>query len=84
MRAIQKQAETLIHIFGTDFYDEDMVLLAEKLAKLAPGGVPRRVYFGNSGTKAVEAAIKMVRIRPQSPAKQARAMKRFTMAMDSC
>ena len=61
VRAIQKQAETLIHMSGTDFYYENMVLLAEKLAKLAPGGVPRRVYFGNSGTEAVEAAIKMAR-----------------------
>jgi 4-aminobutyrate aminotransferase len=61
VRAIQKQAETLIHMSGTDFYYENSVLLAEKLAKLAPGGVPRRVYFGNSGTEAVEAAIKMAR-----------------------
>lgn len=61
VRAIQKQAETLIHMSGTDFYYENMVTLAEKLAKLAPGGVPRRVYFGNSGTEAVEAAIKMAR-----------------------
>ncbi len=63
VKAIQKQAETLIHMSGTDFYYENMVTLAEKLAKLAPGGsaVPRRVYFGNSGTEAVEAAIKMAR-----------------------
>jgi 4-aminobutyrate aminotransferase len=59
--AIQKQAAELIHMSGTDFYYENMVLLAEKLARLAPGDVPRRVYFGNSGTEAVEAAIKMAR-----------------------
>jgi len=59
--AIQKQAAELIHMSGTDFYYENMVQLAEKLARLAPGGVPRRVYFGNSGTEAVEAAIKMAR-----------------------
>jgi 4-aminobutyrate aminotransferase len=46
---------------GTDFYYDNMVRLAEKLANLAPGGAPRRVYFGNSGTEAVEAAIKMAR-----------------------
>jgi 4-aminobutyrate aminotransferase len=46
---------------GTDFYYENMVALAERLAALAPGGVPRRVYFGNSGTEAVEAAMKMAR-----------------------
>jgi 4-aminobutyrate aminotransferase len=59
--AIQEQAAKLIHMSGTDFYYENMVLLAEKLADLAPGSVPRRVYFGNSGTEAVEAAMKMAR-----------------------
>lgn len=59
--AIQQQAANLIHMSGTDFYYENMVLLAEKLAALAPGGSPRRVYFGNSGTEAVEAALKMAR-----------------------
>src|SRR2546427_12764488 len=46
---------------GTDFYYENMVQLAEKLATLAPGGVERRVYFGNSGTEAIEASIKLAR-----------------------
>ena len=59
--AIQKQAAELIHMSGTDFYYENMVQLAEKLAALVPGGGPRRVYFGNSGTEAVEAAMKLAR-----------------------
>jgi len=59
--AIQDQAARLIHMSGTDFYYEKMVALAERLAALAPGGVPRRVYFGNSGTEAVEAALKLAR-----------------------
>jgi 4-aminobutyrate aminotransferase len=46
---------------GTDFYYESMVTLAEKLAALVPGGVERRVYFGNSGTEAIEAALKLAR-----------------------
>lgn len=61
VQAIQQQAARLIHMSGTDFYYEIMVELAEKLASLAPGGVPRRVYFGNSGAEAIEAAIKMAR-----------------------
>jgi 4-aminobutyrate aminotransferase len=61
VQAIQQQAARLIHMSGTDFYYENMVRLAEKLASLAPGGGPRRVYFGNSGTEAVEAAIKLAR-----------------------
>ena len=61
VRAIQNQAAKLIHMSGTDFYYENMVQLAEKLAALVPGGIPRRVHFGNSGTEAVEAAIKLAR-----------------------
>ena len=59
--AIARQAGSLIHMSGTDFYYENMVELAEKLAASAPGGLPRRVYFGNSGTEAIEAAIKLAR-----------------------
>jgi 4-aminobutyrate aminotransferase len=60
--AIQAQAAKLIHMSGTDFYYENMVLLAEKLAALAPvGNGPRKVYFGNSGTEAMEAALKLAR-----------------------
>ena len=61
VKAIQDQAARLIHMSGTDFYYENMVTLAEKLAALAPGGVERRVYFGNSGTEAIEAALKLAR-----------------------
>jgi 4-aminobutyrate aminotransferase len=61
VEAIQRQAARLIHMSGTDFYYENMVELAEKLAAVAPGGVERRVYFGNSGTEAIEAAIKLAR-----------------------
>jgi len=61
VEAIQRQAAKLIHMSGTDFYYENMVDLAEKLAALTPGGVARRVYFGNSGTEAIEAAIKLAR-----------------------
>lgn len=61
VEAIQRQAARLIHMSGTDFYYENMVDLAQKLASLTPGGVPRKVYFGNSGTEAIEAAIKLAR-----------------------
>src|SRR5229473_211160 len=61
VQAIQEQAARLIHMSGTDFYYENMVALAEKLAALVPGQIRRRVYFGNSGTEAVEAAIKLAR-----------------------
>ena len=59
--AIRRQAERLIHMSGTDFYYEELVALAEKLAEIAPGSVPRRVSFGNSGAEANEGAIKLAR-----------------------
>ncbi|MFB3828745.1 MAG: acetyl ornithine aminotransferase family protein [Bryobacteraceae bacterium] len=61
VEAIQRQAARLIHMSGTDFYYEELVLLAEKLAAIAPGGIPRRVAFGNSGAEAVECALKLAR-----------------------
>ncbi len=62
-KAIQDQAAKLLHYSGTDFYYENMVELAEKLASLVPAAKqgPQRVYFGNSGTEAVEAAMKLAR-----------------------
>jgi 4-aminobutyrate aminotransferase len=59
--AIEEQSKRLIHMSGTDFYYENMVELAEKLAAIAPGGGPHRVYFGNSGAEATEAAMKLAR-----------------------
>jgi 4-aminobutyrate aminotransferase len=59
--AIQKQASELIHMSGTDFYYPNLVELAEKLSSIAPGKGPKRVYFGNSGAEAIEAAIKLVK-----------------------
>ena len=61
VEAIQKQAARLIHMSGTDFYYDEMVTLAEKLAEIAPGDVERRVSFGNSGAEAVEGCIKLAR-----------------------
>ena len=59
--AIQKQAAELIHMSGTDFYYENMVTLAERLSKIAPMKGPHKIYYGNSGAEAVEAAFKMAR-----------------------
>ena len=46
---------------GTDFYYEQMPELAQKLESLMPGGGAWRCFFGNSGTEAVEAAMKLAR-----------------------
>ena len=63
VRAIQKQAESLIHMSGTDFYYEQMPDLAKKIDSFMPGGGSWRCFFGNSGTEAVEAAMKLARYK---------------------
>jgi 4-aminobutyrate aminotransferase len=59
--AITEQAGRFLHMSGTDFYYEPQVRLAEEVAHLVPiaGGV--RSFFGNSGTEAIEASLKLAR-----------------------
>ena len=59
--AIQKQATELIHISGTDFYNEPLTDLAEKLSSIAPMPGPHRFFYGNSGAEAIECALKIAR-----------------------
>jgi 4-aminobutyrate aminotransferase len=61
VRAITDQANKLIHMSGTDFYYEPQLLLAERLAALAPGQTPKKVFFANSGTEANEGSLKLAR-----------------------
>lgn len=61
VRAIREQSEKLLHISGTDFYVPNMVELAKKLCELTPGPFAKKVYFGNSGAEAIEAAMKLAR-----------------------
>ena len=56
--AVQEQIDKFWHICLADFYYPQAVDLAEKLQAIAP--MPNtKVYFGNSGTEAIEAAIKL-------------------------
>jgi len=59
--AVQEQAGKFLHICGSDFYFEGMANLCERLARLAPGNQPKKVFLTNSGTEAVEGAIKLAR-----------------------
>src|SRR5207247_11466117 len=59
--AIQDQAAKLIHMSGTDFYYQPQIDLAQRLAELAPGSSPKRVFYTNSGAEALEAALKLAR-----------------------
>jgi 4-aminobutyrate aminotransferase len=59
--AIVEQAQKFIHMSGTDFYYEPQVRLAEELSAIVPIDGDVRTFFGNSGTEATEAAIKLAR-----------------------
>ncbi len=60
VRAITDQASRFLHI-STDYYHEPQVRLGELLASVAPVGARAKTFFSNSGTEAVEAAIKLAR-----------------------
>lgn len=61
VKAIVDQAQKFIHMSGTDFYYEPQVRLAEDLASMVPIDGAVRTFFGNSGTEATEAAVKLSR-----------------------
>ena len=59
--AVKDAADRFLHICGSDFYYEGMAALCERLASIAPGTSKKRVFLTNSGTEAVEGAIKLAR-----------------------
>jgi 4-aminobutyrate aminotransferase len=59
--AVTEQAQRFLHMSGTDFYYEPQVKLAEELAAVAPIEGGARSFFGNSGSEAIEACIKLSR-----------------------
>jgi 4-aminobutyrate aminotransferase len=65
--AIVEQAGKFLHMSGTDFYYELQARLGEELSSIAPMPGPHRTFFGNSGTEAIEAAIKLARYHTKRP-----------------
>jgi 4-aminobutyrate aminotransferase len=62
VEAVQRQAAELLHYSASDFYLPVYSDVAERLNALAPfGGARARTFLSNSGTEAVEAAIKLAR-----------------------
>ncbi len=59
VKTIQEQAAQLIHMCGTDYYYRHMPELARKLDEIVPVPSPTRTHFANSGTEAVETALKL-------------------------
>lgn len=67
VQAIQAQAEKFIHMAGTDFYMSAPVELAERLIAHAPGDFGKRIFYTNSGTESIEAAMKLARWHTKRP-----------------
>lgn len=61
VEAIKRQTERLIHYSASDFYLPIYAEVCERLNALAPTGGPARTFLTNSGTEAVEGAIKLAR-----------------------
>lgn len=61
VQAIKDAADKFLHICGTDFYYDSFAKLLEKLASYVPGMGPKKVFLTNSGTEAVEGALKLAR-----------------------
>lgn len=61
VEAVRSAAERFFHICGTDFYYQGMSSLCERLATTGLTDSKKRVFLTNSGTEAVEGAIKLVR-----------------------
>jgi len=61
VQAVKDQAEKFLHMAGTDFYQLGAVELAEDLNRITPGDFDKQVFFTNSGTESIEAAMKLCR-----------------------
>ncbi len=59
--AIKAQADKFTHYSYTDFYYEKIVQISQELTKITPGNFPKKVFLSNSGTEAIEAAMKLAK-----------------------
>ena len=60
VKSVQEAAEKFLHI-SSDFYHEGWVRLSEKLDEIAPFKENAKTFLTNSGTEAVETAIKLAK-----------------------
>jgi 4-aminobutyrate aminotransferase len=67
VEAIKAQCNRFLHYSNTDFYYKEAIDLAEKLAEITPGEFKKKTFFGNSGTEAIEAAVKLARWHTRKP-----------------
>jgi 4-aminobutyrate aminotransferase len=61
VRAVQRQAERLLHFSASDFYLPIYVDVCRELDRISPTKGPNRAFLTNSGTEAIEVALKLAR-----------------------
>ena len=59
--AIRAQLDSLVFLNSLDYYTIPQVEYAEMLLRTTPGSFAKRVFFSNSGSEAVDTAIKMAK-----------------------
>jgi 4-aminobutyrate aminotransferase len=65
--AIKNQLEKLIFVNSLDYYSIPQVEYAEMLLSMTPGKFSKRIFFSNSGSEAVDTAIKIAKWHTRRP-----------------
>jgi len=61
VEAVKQQIDKCDHVNSCDYYTVPQVELAQELFRVTPGNFKKRVFFTNSGTEAVECALKVAK-----------------------
>jgi len=67
IEAVKEQLERFVHSAPHDFYDDVQYKVAKRLTEITPGVFNKKVFFANSGTESVEAAIKIAKRATRRP-----------------
>jgi 4-aminobutyrate aminotransferase len=67
VKAIHDSSEKFLHVCGTDFFYESFAALCERLAGYLPAMGDKKVFLSNSGTEAIDGALKLVRAHTRRP-----------------
>lgn len=59
---VKEQLDRMWHFAGTDFYYKEQVDAARAIEDMMPGKFPKKIFFTNSGTESIEAALKFAKV----------------------
>jgi 4-aminobutyrate aminotransferase len=65
--AIKAQLDRLVFLNSLDYYTVPQIEYAEMLFRTTPGDFPKRVFYTNSGSEAIDTAIKMAKWHTRRP-----------------